>query len=59
LGIPLSELDLVTKKLSEAGFIELQKPDRYSENEKFTNFEHRKEFFKILQKVKNELPNID
>ena len=55
-SIPLEKLPLLVTKLYEAGFIELNHnfgdTERYSENEKLTNRQHRDELFKIIEGLK-------
>lgn len=58
--IPVNRLPFVVARLYEQGFIELvhdqSNPDleRYSETEKLTGHQNKKELFKLLEKIKNE-----
>lgn len=61
--VPREKLADVVSLLVERGFIELVLPEhedgelRYSENEKLTSGENKKELFKLLEKVKHGASN--
>lgn len=56
-NVPREKLARVVSELSSQGFIELDIDGhlvRYSETEKLSGHQNKKELFKLLEKIKNE-----
>jgi len=51
---PATLLDELARRLYAAGFIETIGYDRYSENDKLTNQENKKELFNLIRGIKND-----